>query len=60
LFGSNAGIAAATLGATQYILGAIVSAIAALLSKNTLWPVILVIILSSVIAIFGARYSSKR
>ena len=58
-FGKNAGIAAATLGATQYILGAVVSAVAAILSHDSLWPIVLVMMTATLIALFGATYRSQ-
>ena len=58
-FGKNAGFAAATLGATQYILGAVVSAVAAILSHDSLWPIVLVMLTATIIALFGAFYRSQ-
>ncbi len=58
-FGKNAGIAAATLGATQYILGAVVSAVAAILSHDSLWPIVLIMMTVTLIALLGATYRSQ-
>lgn len=55
-FEKNAGIAAATLGATQYIMGACISAIAALLSTQSLWPIVLVMSFSTIFATVSAYY----
>ncbi|MDN2662310.1 multidrug effflux MFS transporter [Psychromonas sp. 14N.309.X.WAT.B.A12] len=52
-FGKNAGVAAATLGATQYMLGAAISALAALLSYDSLWPIVCVMTVATVIAYLG-------
>jgi len=57
-FGKNAGVASALLGAVQYGIGAAVSALAAMLSMNTLWPMILAMLLSTLIALAGAFVSS--
>lgn len=54
-FGKNAGIAAATLGATQYIVGAVVSAIAAILSHDSLWSIVAVMMAATAIALFGSQ-----
>ncbi|OBT12070.1 Bcr/CflA family drug resistance efflux transporter [Vibrio sp. UCD-FRSSP16_10] len=58
-FPNNAGTASATLGASQYMIAAMVSAIAALLSVNSLVPLVLVMITSSVIALLGAIKASR-
>jgi len=58
-FGRNAGFAAATLGAAQYILGAVVSAVAAILSHDSLWPMVLVMLTATLIAFSGAIYRSQ-
>jgi DHA1 family bicyclomycin/chloramphenicol resistance-like MFS transporter len=55
-FGKNAGIAAATLGATQYLVGAAVSALAAILSDDSLWPMVLIMTTATIIALCGAFY----
>jgi DHA1 family bicyclomycin/chloramphenicol resistance-like MFS transporter len=52
-FASNAGIAAATLGATQYTMGAVISATAAILSVNSLWPIVIIMLISSLFATFS-------
>ncbi|WP_409439542.1 multidrug effflux MFS transporter [Psychromonas sp. GE-S-Ul-11] len=52
-FGKSAGVAAATLGATQYMLGAAISALAALLSYDSLWPIVCVMTVATVIAYLG-------
>ncbi|MCW8330153.1 multidrug effflux MFS transporter [Photobacterium sp. SDRW27] len=58
-FGKNAGVASALLGATQYGVGAAVSALAAMLSTETLWPMILAMMFSTLIALTGAFVSSR-
>ncbi|TEW55306.1 Bcr/CflA family efflux MFS transporter [Psychromonas sp. RZ22] len=57
-FGKNAGVAAAVLGATQYVTAAVVSAIAAILITDSMWPMVLVMMVASCIALFGALVSS--
>ncbi|RBW41733.1 Bcr/CflA family drug resistance efflux transporter [Psychromonas sp. B3M02] len=58
-FGKNAGVAAATLGATQYMLGAGVSALAALLSHDSLWPIVSIMTVATVIAYVGGSRKSE-
>ncbi|CAM2858574.1 multidrug effflux MFS transporter [Vibrio rarus] len=58
-FPDNAGTASATLGASQYVIAAIVSGTAALLCVDSLWPLVLVMLSSSVIALLGASKASK-
>ena len=57
-FGSNAGIAAATLGATQYTMGAVISAAAAIMSENSLWPIVLIMFASTLLATIST-YGNK-
>ncbi|MDN2660432.1 multidrug effflux MFS transporter [Neptunomonas sp. CHC150] len=57
-FGKNAGIAAAVLGATQYIVAAAISAIAALLSHDSLWPIIIIMMISTLVALLGVLFYS--
>jgi DHA1 family bicyclomycin/chloramphenicol resistance-like MFS transporter len=49
-FSHNAGIAAATLGATQYTMGAVISALAAILSGETLWAIVVIMAISTLLA----------
>ena len=58
-FGKNAGVASALLGATQYGVGAAVSALAAMLCTDTIWPMILAMLLSTLFALAGAVVSSR-
>ena len=58
-FGKNAGVAAATLGATQYLLGAGVSASAAMLSHDSLWPIVCIMTVSTVIAYLGGSRKTE-
>ncbi|AGH80285.1 major facilitator superfamily permease [Psychromonas sp. CNPT3] len=57
-FKENAGVAAALLGASQYALGAGVSALVAMLSLHSLWPMVLTMLLATLVALIGAHYSS--
>ncbi len=52
-------MASALLGAVQYGVGAAVSALAAMLSVDTLWPMILAMLVSTLIALTGAFVSSR-
>lgn len=58
-FANSAGVASALLGAVQYGVGAAVSALAAMLSVDTLWPMILAMLFSTLIALTGAFVSSR-
>ena len=58
-FGKNAGVASALLGAVQYAVGAAISALAAMLSTDTIWPMILAMLLSTLVALTGATVSSR-
>ncbi|MDO6685969.1 MULTISPECIES: multidrug effflux MFS transporter [unclassified Agarivorans] len=52
-FAKGAGTAQAVLGATQFFAGAAISAIAAVLSTNSLWPMVLIIASSALIALLS-------
>ena len=58
-FEKNAGIAAATLGATQYVTAAAISAIAAMLTHDSLWPMVLVMLVAVIIAFSGVLYKAS-
>ncbi len=58
-FGHNAGVGAATLGASQYMLGAMISAFAAILTSHSLWPIVLVMMTATLIALAGAFYRAS-
>ncbi|MCG7587060.1 multidrug effflux MFS transporter [Photobacterium sp. OFAV2-7] len=58
-FSHNAGVASALLGAVQYAVGAGVSALAAMLCIDTLWPMVLAMLISTLIALTGAITSSR-
>ncbi|MGR5148063.1 multidrug effflux MFS transporter [Photobacterium alginatilyticum] len=58
-FSHNAGVASALLGAVQYAVGAGVSALAAMLCVDTLWPMVLAMFISTLIALTGAVISSR-
>lgn len=58
-FGKNAGVASALLGATQYGVGAAVSALATMLCTDTIWPMILAMLLSTLFALTGATVSAR-
>ena len=58
-FGSNAGSASAVLGATQYTVGGTVSALSAFISMGSVLPVVIVMLLSSVIALIGATLAGR-
>ena len=58
-FEKNAGIASALLGAVQYGISAAVSALAAMLTHDSLWPIILTILASTLIAIIAVIYGSR-
>ncbi|MDR9828936.1 multidrug effflux MFS transporter [Vibrio sp. FNV 38] len=58
-FGKGAGVASAALGATQFFTGASLSALAALLSKDSLWPIVLMMFLASLVSLSGAIKANK-
>ena len=58
-FEKNAGIASALLGAVQYGTSAAVSALAAMLTTDSLWPMILTMLVSTLIALMGALAGSR-
>ncbi|MDV5172344.1 multidrug effflux MFS transporter [Photobacterium rosenbergii] len=58
-YGKNAGVASALLGAVQYGVGAGVSALAAMLGGMSLWPMIIAMVGSTVIALTGAIVASR-
>ena len=57
-FGHNAGSASAVLGATQYTIGGTVSALSAFISLGAIQPVVIMMLLSSMIALTGATISA--
>jgi len=57
-FGHNAGSASAVLGATQYTIGGTVSALSAFISLGSIQPVVIMMLLSSMIALTGATISA--
>lgn len=59
-FAENAGVASGVLGAVQYGAGALISAAAALLHNDTLWPVVISMLLCSVVALLAARDGAQR
>ncbi len=58
-FENNAGIASALLGAVQYGISATVSALAAILSHDSLWPMILTMLIANLIALAGVLAAAK-
>jgi len=58
-FEKNAGVASALLGTVQYAIAAGVSALAAMLSHDSLWPIILAIVVSNLIALAGVFTASS-
>ncbi|NQZ51400.1 MAG: multidrug effflux MFS transporter [Moritella sp.] len=58
-FGRNAGSASAVLGATQYTVGGTVSALSAFISMGTVQPVVIIMLISSVIALLGATIAAR-
>lgn len=58
-FENNAGIASALLGAVQYGISAAVSALAAILSHDSLWPMILTMLIANLIALAGVLAAEK-
>ncbi|MBC7005264.1 multidrug effflux MFS transporter [Photobacterium sp. BZF1] len=58
-YGKNAGVASALLGAVQYGVGAGVSALAAMLGGVSLWPMIIAMVTSTVIALTGAVIGAR-
>ncbi|WP_052260954.1 multidrug effflux MFS transporter [Photobacterium gaetbulicola] len=58
-FDKNAGVASALLGAVQYGVGAGVSAMAAMLGGTSLWPMIIAMVGSTVIALAGATVGAR-
>ncbi|MDN2661977.1 multidrug effflux MFS transporter [Psychromonas sp. 14N.309.X.WAT.B.A12] len=59
-FGKNAGTASAVLGAFQCAMGATVSAFAAFISMGYLQPVVLIMLLSSTVALTAVIHSNKQ
>ncbi|GLS92456.1 bicyclomycin/multidrug efflux system [Psychromonas marina] len=59
-FGKNAGTASAALGATQFFVGASISAVAALLSQHSLWPMIIIMFSCALLSLFGAITANRR
>ncbi|QUM80607.1 multidrug effflux MFS transporter [Moritella sp. 5] len=57
-FGRNAGSASAVLGATQYTIGGTVSALSAFISLGSVQPVVIMMLLSSMIALTGATIAA--
>ena len=58
-FDNNAGVASALLGAVQYGVGAGVSAFAAMLGGTSLWPMIIAMVGSTLIALAGAVIGAR-
>ncbi|MFS1437337.1 Bcr/CflA family efflux MFS transporter [Shewanella sp. 10N.286.48.A6] len=58
-FAKNAGTAAAALGTAQYVIGALVSACAALFSQDSLWAIVGMMLLATCISFAGAAYSKS-
>ena len=58
-FGHNAGSASAVLGATQYTVGGIVSALSAFMSAGSVQVVVIMVLLSSITALIGATIAAK-
>lgn len=59
-FGHNAGSASAVLGAVQYAVGAAISALSAVISMGKPQPVMIVMLLTSSVALLGAVMADKR
>ncbi|WP_019615737.1 multidrug effflux MFS transporter [Psychromonas ossibalaenae] len=59
-YAHNAGSASAVLGAMQYTVGAAISAFAAVISMGNLLPVVLVMLLSSTVALASAVSADKK
>ncbi len=59
-FGHNAGSASAVLGAVQYAVGAAISACSAFISMGKPQPVMIVMLLTSAVALTGAVMADKR
>jgi len=57
-FWRNAGSASAVLGATQYTIGGTVSALSAFISLGSVQPVVIMMLLSSMIALTGATIAA--
>ena len=57
-FGRNAGSASAVLGATQYTIGGTVSALSAFISLGSVQPVVIMMLLSSMVALTGATIAA--
>ncbi|MFT6987687.1 MAG: DHA1 family bicyclomycin/chloramphenicol resistance-like MFS transporter, partial [Psychromonas sp.] len=58
-FEKNSGIASALLGAVQYGTAAAVSALAAILTTDSLWPMILTMLTSTLIALTAAIIAAQ-
>lgn len=59
-YGNNAGTAAAVIGAVQCVVGASVGACATFISMGMVQPVVIMMLLSSMIALLGAVIGNKR
>ncbi|MGY5449577.1 multidrug effflux MFS transporter [Agarivorans sp. MS3-6] len=58
-FGRGAGTASALLGALQFFSGAAISAIAAMLTQHTLWPMVLIMLGSASIALISTLKANQ-
>ncbi|MDA9556637.1 multidrug effflux MFS transporter [Vibrio sp.] len=58
-FEKNAGTAASLLGASQYFIGAVISAITAFLTVSSLWPLAIVLVACSVGALFFIQANQR-
>ncbi|WP_428773877.1 multidrug effflux MFS transporter [Vibrio sp.] len=59
-FGRNAGMASAAVGASQYFLGAGISALAAILSNDSLWPIVIIMLLATVLSLLGSTHANNK
>ena len=58
-FEKNAGVASALLGTVQFAIAAAVSALAAMLSHDSLWPMILTMLAANLLALAGVFAASR-
>jgi DHA1 family bicyclomycin/chloramphenicol resistance-like MFS transporter len=58
-FGDSAGTASAVLGATQFFVGASISALSAILTQDSVWPMILIMLICTSLSLTGALSANQ-
>ncbi|MGL6259697.1 multidrug effflux MFS transporter [Vibrio sp. WXL103] len=59
-FGQGAGVASAALGASQFLIGASLSALAAVLSTNSLWPIVAIMFITSLLSLGSTLHANHK